>query len=413
MPRLTKSVVDAAKPKASQYTVWCSDLKGFGVFIMPSGTRTYFVDYRNTHNRRRRMTIGRHGTITAEEARKLAIVTLGKVTTGEDPAEDRAVQRRKTMTVKELCDAYLEAADKGLIMGKSNRPKKESTLSTDRGHITNHIIPLLGSKRVSDLTKPDINRFVREVVAGRTVRTARTQKPRGKSIVKGGPGAASRSAGLLGGILAFAVSEGIIDVSPSIGVKRPADKIRTRRLSPSEYRSLGKALEEAKAEGELHQLIDCIWLLALSGCRSGEITNLKWDEVQSNEGCLRLLDSKEGSSVRPAGRALLDHIKAIEREEDWPYVLTPARTGQIFGGLPGGWMRIKKRAGFTDVSPHTLRHSFASTAGDLGYSELTIAAMLGHSAATVTSRYIHHLDAVLIAAADKVAARIYQMMTSD
>nr|WP_319529542.1 hypothetical protein [uncultured Cohaesibacter sp.] len=295
------------------------------------------------------------------EARKLAIVTLGKVTTGEYPVEDRAVQRRKTMTVKELCEAYLEAADKGLIMGKSNRPKKESTLSTDRGHIANHITPLLGSKRVSDLTKPDINRFIREVVAGRTIRTARTQKPRGKSIVKGGPGAASRSAGLLGGILAFAVSEGIIDVSPSIGVKRPADKIRTRRLSPSEYRSLGKALEEAKAEGELHQLIDCIWLLALSGCHSGEITNLKWDEVQSNEGCLRLLDSKEGSSVRPAGRALLDHIGAIEREEGWPYVLTPARTGQIFGGLPGGWMRIKKRAGFTDVSPHTLRHSFAST----------------------------------------------------
>ena len=77
MPKLTKLVVDAATPRDKQFTIWCSDLKGFGVFVHPSGTRTYFVDYRNAQNSRRRMTIGRHGTITAEQARKLAIATLG------------------------------------------------------------------------------------------------------------------------------------------------------------------------------------------------------------------------------------------------------------------------------------------------------------------------------------------------
>ncbi len=64
--------------------------------------------------------------------------------------------------------------------------------------------------------------------------------------------------------------------------------------------------------------------------------------------------------------------------------------------------------GFTDVTLHTLRHSIASTAADLGYSEPMIAAMIGHAAGSVTGRYIYQLDVVLIVSADKVAATIYR-----
>ena len=69
MSKLTKTVVDKSEPRDRQYTVWCGELKGFGVFVLPSGTRTYFVDYRNANNVRRRMKLGRHGQITAEQAR--------------------------------------------------------------------------------------------------------------------------------------------------------------------------------------------------------------------------------------------------------------------------------------------------------------------------------------------------------
>lgn len=121
MPKLTKSVVDAARPRESQFTVWCSELKGFGVFVHPTGKRTYFVDYRNAQSVRRRLTIGRHGVVTAEEARRLALAALGGVARGEDPADERA-RRRKAMTVSELCQQYLTAAGQGLILGKGNRP---------------------------------------------------------------------------------------------------------------------------------------------------------------------------------------------------------------------------------------------------------------------------------------------------
>ena len=78
--------------------------------------------------------------------------------------------------------------------------------------------------------------------------------------------------------------------------------------------------------------------------------------------------------------------------------------------MPRAWNRIAKRAKLEGVTPHTLRHSFASVAGDLGYSESTIAALLGHSAGTVTSRYVHHLDSVLVAAADNVAKTVLKQM---
>ena len=195
------------------------------------------------------------------------------------------------------------------------------------------------------------------------------------------------------------------------GVKRPADNQRARRLTPKEYRQLGKALTDAEQGAETAQGIAGVWLLALTGCRSGEITNLKWAEIDEVGSCFHLQDSKEGASVRPIGQAVLDCLSKIEKKLSCPYVLAPMRSGEAFGGMPRAWKRIVQRAKLQGVTPHTLRHSFASVAGDLGFTESTIAALLGHSAGSITSRYVHHLDTVLVAAADKVAKAIHEMMT--
>jgi integrase len=70
-----------------------------------------------------------------------------------------------------------------------------------------------------------------------------------------------------------------------------------------------------------------------------------------------------------------------------------------------------QRAELEGVTPHTMRHSYASVAGDLGFADSTIAALLGHTAGTVTSRYVHRLDSVLVAAANKVSGEVYRQMT--
>ena len=410
MPKLTKKLVDSAVPRDAPFFVWCSDLPGFGVRVFPSGKRVYYADYRNRDGGRKRMSLGAHGKLTTEEARKLAMMTLGDVLKGGDPREERAT-RRKSITMAELCDDYLIAAGNGLVMGKRSLPKKASTLAIDKGRIERHIKPLLGRKLVKDVERADIVRFISDVTLGKTAITEKTGNLRGKAIVEGGRGTAARTTGLLGGIMSFAVSAGIIDHNPATGVKKPADKRRQRRLTAEEYRQLGTALAAAEAEFVTWQGIEGAWLFALTGCRHDEAVCLRWAEVDEPGSCFRLTDTKEGASVRPVGRPALDRLLKLPRATE--FVLPAVRGEGSFGGMPGAWKRLMTKARLEGVTPHTLRHSFASVAGDLGFTESTIGAMLGHSQGTVTSRYIHHLDGVLVAAADKVARTIYRQMTGE
>ena len=305
------------------------------------------------------------------------------------------------MTVRQLCRVYLDAAEKGLILGKRGHPKKPSTLYVDRGRITRHILPLLGNRLVRDITTPDIVRFMRSVAAGKTAADVKTGF-RGRAIITGGRGTATRTLGLLGGILSFAVSEGVISANPARGIKRPADHRREIRLSDDDYRTLGRIIRGAVAENPT--AIVAIKLLALTGCRRGEIERLRWSEVDLAGRCLRLTDSKEGKSIRPLGRAALNLIADLPKGS--AFVFPGRSSGTPFCGLPKAWRRIVKGTELVELTPHSLRHAYASVASDLGYAEPTIAALLGHATRTMTSRYIHHLDAALVASADTVSDRI-------
>lgn len=409
--KLTKRVVEAAEVRPSDYFIWCDELPGFGVRIYPSGKRGYLVQYR-ADGRSRRLKLGLHGHLTCEQARKEAMALLGQVARGEDPAEERA-PRRAAMTVQDLCNRYKAAVAKGLIMGKRGLPKKALTIASDLGRIDRHIIPLMGTRRVRDLTPVDVARFIRDVMAGKTAVVEKSAKLRGKAVVKGGRGAAARSAGLLGGILSFAVSEGVIPANPAVGVKRPASTARTARLSPADYRALGLALDSAAHDTVNPTAIAAVQLLALTGCRRGEVLSLRWYEVDEAGRAFRLADSKEGASVRPIGRPAFAVLAQLQRQAGSQWVLPGERRDLPYGGLKGVWRGLLQRAELAGVTLHTLRHSFASVAGDLGYAEATIGALLGHASGTVTGRYTHVLDAGLIAAADHVATTVLAYMTGE
>lgn len=408
MAKLTKKVIDGLEPRDKDFFEWDDELPGFGVRVWPTGKRTYVAQYR-AGKQTRRFKIGSHGALTVEEARKQAKSVLGDVARGEDPQQDRAT-RRKSLTVKDLCEAYFEAANKGLVFGKRGKPKKASTLYVDQGRAKRHIIPLLGSKLVQDLTTADVVKMMRDVTVGKTATTEKTDKLRGRAIVEGGPGTASQAVTLLSAILTYAASEGIVPHNVARGIQKPAVGKRTRRLSADEYRALGKALEAA--DEEIWQGIAGIKLFLLTGFRLSEIAGLKWSEVDEAGSCFRLEDSKEDASVRPVGRPVFKVLSAISRQLGNPYVLPGPRSDEgHYTSLDEAIGRITKKAGISGVTSHTLRHSYASVAGDLGFTEITIAALLGHAAGNVTQRYVHHLDSVLIAAANKVSGEVERMMT--
>jgi integrase len=403
MAKLTKRIVDAAAARSSDYFIWDDDLAGFGLRVFASGKRSYLVQYR-AGGRTRRYTIGLHGAWTPETARKEARILIGRIAQGQNPAEERRMNTR-AITVKELCAQYVKDAESGLVLGKGRRPKKASTLIIDKSRIHRHIIPLLGTRRVKDITQSDINRFIRDVMSGKTKTDVKT-KLRGRAIVRGGAGTAARAVGLFGGIFTYAIEHGILEKNPVHGVRKPADRVRTRRLSVEDYRVLGKILDAAAGEHRFGSALSIIRLLALTGCRRSEAVNLKRTEVDAENSCLRLSDSKEGASIRPIGLPILDLLGNQQWDADDVFVFPGTREGKPLVGFPKYWRKLIKDSPLEGITPHVLRHSFASIANDLGFTEATIATLMGHSKGSVTSRYIHAVDTALVMAADTIAGYI-------
>ncbi len=408
MTKLTKRFVEAVEPQSKGHVVWDDELPGFGLRVYPSGKRSYIVKYRS-RGRSRRYTIGLHGIWTPETARREAKALLGQVAHGGDPAEERE-EDRKALTIKQLCEQYIVDMEAGLILGKGGRPKKDTTIATDVGRIRRHIIPLLGTRRVRDITKPDMNNLMKDIIAGKTRVTMKTEKLRGKAIVRGGRGTAIRTMGLLGGIFSYAVEAGVIEHNPTHGLRKPKYQVRDRRLSEAEYRVLGGILCEAQESDHYRIHANILRLIALTGCRRGEIINLKWSEVDLEGSCLRLIDSKEGSSVRPVGLPVIEYLEDERKRRAGTYVFPGKGLDNAVGNFPQSWKKMFKDTPLWDVTPHVLRHSFASIANDLGFTEITIAALIGHAKGSVTSKYVHTLDSTLIMAADTVSGYVKALL---
>ena len=406
MEKLTKRVVDALKPrkvgvKVFELFVWDRELRGFGVRVSTLGLKSFFVQYRTRAGRHRRTVIGRYGLMTVEQARAAARERLVAVASGLDPAAGPAANPA-TVTVKQVCDWYLAEAEAGRILGRRRRPIKASTLAMDRSRIATHVELLLGGRPVRLLALRDIEGMQADIAGGRT---ARPRVGSRGGITTGGNGVAARTVSTLHSIFEHAVRLGMIEANPARGVRRLASEPRDRRLRSVEIESFGAALRQATVEGEHPTGLAAIRFLLLTGFRRMEGLALRHDWLCADEGCVRFPDTKSGTQVRVIGRPAVDLVVAQVRHDGSAFVF-PADWGEgHFVGLVRVLERVCARAGLEGVTPHVLRHTFASVAGDLGFSELTIAALLGHAARGVTQRYVH-IDEALRIAADRVAGHL-------
>lgn len=377
MPKLTKRRVDSFDIRDKAYFEWDSEIKGFGVRIMPSGTKTYQVQYRKG-GRTRRASIGRHGNITADQARNRAKEIMGELSKGENPAEEIA-QHRRAPTVAALCERF--------FTDHVQHRCKASTQSEYRRAIDLFINPAIGNFKVVDVERRDVSEL--------------HHKMRDK------PYQANRVLGVLSKMFNLAEVWGLRPdgSNPCRHVPKYREEKRERFLSQYELQRLGQTLAEAERDGsETPYVIAAFRLLILTGCRLGEIQTLQWSFITDHG--MELPDTKTGARRIPLPQAARAILSALPRLPDNPYVIAGKVPGRYCTDLQHPWRRIRARAGLDDVRIHDLRHTYASNAVSSGMPIQMVGRLLGHTQIQTTMRYAHLADDPVRRAAEENAERL-------
>lgn len=388
--RISRRAMDAMTPRAARYYVWDSQLAGFGVKVMPSRRKTYVFKCRTAGGRAgvgREPVIGVDGSITPEQARKVAQGWAAKVALGQDPAADRQTAR----AAERMADLFAR-----YLLDHAALHKKPSSVLNDRAMIETTLRPAFGTTRVKDMARSDIAKWHSKL--------SRT------------PYAANRALALLSKALNLAELWGLREPgsNPCRQIKKFKEERRERFLSAAEFRRLVETLGRAAA-GALGGdppavmsplAVGAIRLLILTGARKSEILGLHWDWVDFDKGLAVLPDSKTGRRRLFLPPEALDVLRGIPRLADNPNVIASARPGHCLVNLKRPWEIIRQEAGLPEVRLHDLRHSFASVAASAGMSLPQIGALPGHNSPQTTARYAHLADSVQHQAAAEVGARI-------
>ena len=343
---------------------WDSELLGFGVRVYPTGGKVYVVQTRADGKDGKRVTVGRHGVITAEEARRRAAHIISRIKAGEDPVPEPLAAEANGPTVAELAATYLEEV-------VAVRLKPASAYSY-RHMIGKHILPRLGRKRALSLDHAAVSAFHHSLSET--------------------PAAANRAVEMLFRIYRAAEERETIPEgsNPCGQVAMNRQRRHERFLTDEEFRRLGGVLDEVEAGGgPMAHAAVAIRLLLLTGCRKSEVLKLRWDDVDVAAREMRLRDAKTGPRTVQLSPAAAAALAQAPRVEGNPHVVPGMRPGRRMGDLQRPWERIRKRAGLDGLRLHDCRHSFASRALALGESLPTIGKLLGHSHIQTTARYAH------------------------
>lgn len=397
--KITKGSIEKLATKKPHEFIWDDTLKGFGVKVYKSGRKSFVVQGR-LYGRNRRFTIGAFGSPwTAEQARKKAFDYLSMLANGIDPtAEQKARRLQDSFAV--LIQHYQDAI---------SVRKKPATQALENSMINRHILPLLGKKRVLEIDKRDIQKFVIDIADGKTAADVKTGH-RGRAIVKGGKGSANRSLEIVSAVLSYAVENNVRPDNPAIGVKKFKLRVHDRYLNNDELLRLSDALNSAEWKGVSPYAVAAIRFMLLSGCRSGEALSLRHSWIDFDNKLVKLPDSKTGQRIMLLGEGAVQLLSMMEPLDGSPLVFPSSAADETQISIQKIWRAIREEADLEDVRLHDLRHNFASAAVSSGESLYIVAKLLGHSQVRTTQRYAHLAPDPVKSAADSVSNRLAEIM---
>ena len=358
---------------------WDRELSGFGVRVYASGRKVYVVQTR-AQGQSRRVTVGRHGVITAEQARQRAALIIARIKSGE-AAVAAPTPAPNGPTVAEVAERYLTEHVEVRC--------KASTARRVRRDLDKYILPEFGERPVDAVEREEVW----------ALRNRRHHVP----------SAANQVVNTLSAMFTMGETWGVVPegINPCVSVARYRARRRERFLTEAEFTRLGRVLSEMEMQGEIssHAAV-AIRLLMLTGCRRNEILRLRWDEVDLERDELRLRDSKTGPRTVPLSPAAARVLANRPRERGDAWVIPGGIQGEPLKSIDAPWTKLRKATGLEDVRLHDLRHSFASRALALGENLPVIGKLLGHTQVQTTARYAHLAQDSVKEAAARIAASI-------
>ena len=355
--RIIQRRVDALRPRRKVRDIRDAELKGYGVRVMPSGAKRYFIH--SQHRGKRIWKIIGDAAATAEpEARATARSMLAALRDGREPAAAGPGGTLFETVAEEVFERY----------GRRWKPR---TLDVNRAYFRRQILPFFAGRPIEEITRRDVRAWFRSLHAT--------------------PAAANRSAPILSVIMQQAEVWGYRpeNSNPCAGIRRYRQGRSERFLTPEEYRRLAEVLGRHEACRPLH--VAALRLLLLTGCRKSEILTLQWRSYR--EGRLYLPDSKTGPRtvwLCEAARGVLDRLP---RSSGWVFPVAGLSTPWQW--LDHFWHGVREEAGLQDVRLHDTRHSYASMALLYGESVRTVGGLLGHEKTATSLKYAHLSDATV------------------
>ena len=368
---------------------WDRELKGFGVRVYPTGGKLYLAQARGPdgpggRRKARRITVGRHPVLGAEQARQRAALIIARIKAGEDPVPlPLPAKHHGGPTVADLAARYLERH-----VAVRCKPK---TQRTTRSVVNRHIVPALGRLPLAAVER-------RHVMA---LHESLCETPAMANMVVA---TLSHMYGLAGD---WEMTPEDFD-NPCQAIPANPERKRERFLTDAEFTRLGQVLDEVSGNGSQISAgaVTTIRLLMLTGCRKTEIMTLRWEHVDLDRAEMRIVDGKTGSRTVHLSPSAVGVLKALPRAPGNPWVVPGAKPGKHMTDIDGAWKSIRARAGLDDVRIHDIRHSYASRALALGEGLPIIGRLLGHRQAETTARYAHLDRGAVRKSAERVAVRI-------
>ena len=405
--KLTRRAIDAVVVTGTRFTVFDTEVRGFGLRVHPSGKKSWIYEYRpgegGRRQAKRRITFGGVDDFPPERARSIAEGFRARCKLGQDPQAEKA-QERQVPTVKEIAELFLEHHVKA--------KRGERTWDNYDDILRRLVLPKLGGRKAKDVMRSDVTRLHLDW------KHTKSQ--------------ANRMLAVVGSMYAYAGRQGLVPegFNPARGIEKYREESRERYFSVAELERIGAALRLAETVG-VDWIIDpagqtkhvpkleqktkvspeaaaALRLLLFTGCRLREILHLTWEEVDFERGLLLLKKSKTGKKTVVLNAPALAVLSGIGRIGT--YVIAGSSAGlaneRPRSDLKRPWTLICREAELSGVRQHDLRHNFAAFGAGGGMGLPIIGKLLGHTQPATTQRYAHlHADP-LRAASNTIAASI-------